>query len=591
MIAAANAREILLPDWAEFLFRPSRYKIIHGGRGSSKCLGIGTPVLMFDGTIRAVEDIEVGDRVMGPDSAPRLVLSTTQGTSELYEVAQSSAMTYVVNADHILSLRKSKSCVLDTGGRMPDWPDVTNIGLQEYLAQSDRWKGHFRGYRKDKLLSQVTVTAIGPGAYAGFAVDGDHLFCLADGTVTHNSWTVARTLLLKAASEKRRVLCGREIQKSIKDSVHKLLSDQIGNLGLTSFYQVLDTEIRGINGSEFIFTGLSNQTIDSVKSFEGIDDVWIEEGQTISKRSLEILIPTIRKPKSEINITLNPELDTDAVYARFIVDPPPGAIVKAVNYHDNPWFPEVLEQERLLCLTRNPEEYPTIWEGKCRSAVVGAIYATEVAQLLSQQRHTTVPYDPQLKVHTIWDLGWNDSMVILLVQRGGMGDLRLIGYLEENFKTLDWYAGILRAMPLNWGYDWLPHDGDTKDFKTGKSAAEILKAFGRRTRKIPNIGIETGIKAFRMALPKLWVAKGWVLPNQPAGSNSNTARFIECMKRYRRSVPVVTGEPGTPVHDEFSHGADAGRYLGVVADMLKNDEIEAATTIPTFTPMSRSCGY
>ena len=128
------------------------------------------------------------------------------------------------------------------------------------------------------------------------------------GRGSGKSWGFARELLIQGATKKLRVLCAREIQRSIKQSVHQLLSDQIQQLNLGSFYQVLESEIRGINGTQFNFTGLANNTVESIKSFEGVDIVWVEEAQTVSKRSWDILIPTIRKPKSEIWVSFNPDL-------------------------------------------------------------------------------------------------------------------------------------------------------------------------------------------------------------------------------------------------------------------------------------------
>ena len=162
------------------------------------------------------------------------------------------------------------------------------------------------------------------------------------GRGSGKSWSYARALLIKAANEAIRVLCAREIQKSIKQSVHTLLNDQIQALGLGAFYEVLEAEIRGLNGSTFSFTGLATNTVESIKSFEGCDVVWVEEAQTVSKKSWDILIPTIRKPNSEIWVSFNPNIDTDDTYTRFVVNPPENAKVVKVNYTDNPWFQEGL---------------------------------------------------------------------------------------------------------------------------------------------------------------------------------------------------------------------------------------------------------
>lgn len=379
------------------------------------------------------------------------------------------------------------------------------------------------------------------------------------GRGSGKSWGVARALLLMAARNPLRWLCAREVQKSIKDSVHRLLSDQIQELGLGAMFDVLDTEIRGLNGSLFLFSGLSQHTVESVKSFEGVDGVWVEEGQTVSKKSWDVLIPTIRKPGSEIWITFNPDLETDETYRRFVTSPPPDCVVIEMNYSDNPFFPDVLESERIHCKLTNPDDYDNIWEGACRQAVQGAIYAREVAQAVKEGRIAVVPYDPTLKVHTVWDLGWNDSMTIIIAQRL-RSEVRVIDYIEDSHKTLDWYAAELQQKRLNWGNDWLPHDGFSKDFKTGKTAAEMLKAFGRKVKQIPNLPVETGIKAARAMFPRACINK------------VKAERLIECLKRYRRAIIQSTNEPGNPVHDEFSHGADSWRYLSLVCDQFSNED-------------------
>ena len=161
-------------------------------------------------------------------------------------------------------------------------------------------------------------------------------------------------------------MCAREFQKSIKDSVHRLLTDQIESLGIQAYFEILQQEIKGPNGSQFLFTGLANNTIDSIKSFEGIDYCWVEEGQSVSERSWEILIPTIRNEGSEIWVTFNPNESTDPTYQRFIVNTPPDALVRRVNFDENPWFPEVLKKEKDYLFSVDPEAAAHIWMGECR---------------------------------------------------------------------------------------------------------------------------------------------------------------------------------------------------------------------------------
>jgi phage terminase large subunit len=373
------------------------------------------------------------------------------------------------------------------------------------------------------------------------------------------SWGVARSFLIRGAQSKRRFLCTREVQKSIRDSVHKLLSDQIAALGLGAFYEVQQTVIKGANGTEFLFAGLSDQTAESIKSFEGVDDVWVEEAQAVSKRSWDILIPTIRKDGSRITITLNPELDTDETYVRFIENPPPDAVVVKINYSDNPWFPAVLESERLHAMATMPvADYGNIWEGLCKPAVTGAIYADEVAKAQEDGRMGLFPYDPALKVHVVVDLGWNDKTAIGLFQRH-QSALRCIRYIEDDHKTLDWYSAGLRKLNLNWGTLFLPHDGEHANLQTGKSAKQVMEALGWDVSIVPNIPVEAGIRTARMGFAQTYFHK------------PECERLIQCLKRYKRNVPSSTGEPGAPCHDEWSHGADMFRYAQIVAPDMTND--------------------
>lgn len=392
----------------------------------------------------------------------------------------------------------------------------------------------------------------------GFLFSPKRYKIIRGGRGSGKSWGVARALLLQGRASRLRILCTREVQKSIKDSVHRLLSDQIQALGLGEFYEVLEAEIRGKNGTSFVFAGLASHTIESVKSFEGCDRVWIEEGQAVKKRSWEVLIPTIRKPGSEIWVTYNPELESDETHQRFLTDDEDTTVVE-MNYSDNPWFSDVLEKERIKCQLRTPDDYENIWLGKCKPAVAGAIYYGEVVRLEADKRACNVPYDPMLKVHVVFDLGWNDAMSIALVQRNA-SELRIIDYIEDSHRTLDSYSADLRAMRLNWGTVYLPHDGEHKNIQTGKSAKEIMESLGWTVKTTPSMSVEDGIRATRMTFGRMYFDK------------NKTARLLECAKRYRRAINATTNEPGAPVHDEYSHGADTLRYVSINADAMTNED-------------------
>lgn len=204
------------------------------------------------------------------------------------------------------------------------------------------------------------------------------------------SWGFARALLLQAAQRKLRILCARELQLSIQDSVHKLLSEQIISLGLEGSYQVQNAIIRGHNGSEFVFAGIRSN-ITKIKSMEGIDIVWVEEAETVSAASWDVLIPTIRKAGSEIWVSFNPREELDPTYQRFVINPPPGAKVVEINWSDNPWFADTeLAKEKDYAYSTDPEAADHVWGGKTRKV--------SEAQIL-RGRYVVEPFEPKPEWH------------------------------------------------------------------------------------------------------------------------------------------------------------------------------------------------
>lgn len=226
------------------------------------------------------------------------------------------------------------------------------------------------------------------------------------------SHSIAKSLLIRAAQKPLRVLCTREVQKSIKQSVHALLSDLIKFMDMGKFYDILESEIRGKNGSSFTFAGLASTTVESVKSFESIDVVWAEEAQVISKRSWDVLIPTIRKPGSQIIVSFNPFQDSDDTYVRFVRNTPPDSEVVKINYNDNPWFTEELEKERLHCQQTDPDNYNNIWEGECLSASEMQFITTDTVRE-AQQRQPMYMGDDALVCGIDLARGGNDNTYIV----------------------------------------------------------------------------------------------------------------------------------------------------------------------------------
>lgn len=392
------------------------------------------------------------------------------------------------------------------------------------------------------------------------------------GRWSAKSWSFARAILILGVHRPIRVLCTREVQKSIDDSVHALLKDQIKLLGLDSQYEPTQKKIFGRNGTEILYTGLLQHTILSIKSYEGIDICWVEEGQAVSERSFKILIPTIRgngpwggKDQSEIWISYNPELETDPVHQRFTIDPPENCINVLMNYHDNPWFSDLGEKERLECKRKDPDGYPNIWEGKCRPAVEGAIYYKQIEAAEEAGRICNVPYDPLLKVHVVVDIGYNDDTSIGMYQKVS-SEYRLIDYIEGHQRTWDDYDNELRTRKYNWGKLWLPPDGFAKRIESqGKSSAMILGKLGWNVAPkeliLENqLGVEEGIKLTRLNFHRLYIDK------------IKCAAFIEHIKRYRRHINQTTEAEGSPVHDDHSHAGDKLRYFMVNAKSMTNED-------------------
>ena len=382
------------------------------------------------------------------------------------------------------------------------------------------------------------------------------------------SWGVARALLIKGAQRPLRILCAREFQTSIRDSVHKLLCDQIIDLRLDGFYEITQTSIRGKNGTEFSFIGLKNN-VANVKSYEGVDICWVEEAQTTSRLSWNVLIPTIRKQDSEIWVTFNPELETDETYQRFVIHPPANSVVQKINWSDNPWFPETLDLEKNALRDRDPESYNTVWEGICRQSVDGAVFAREMQMADLEQRITKVVYDPTKPVHAVFDLGWSDATAIWFVQWIGM-ETRLIRYHEDSQKTISEYLAKMQTYGYVYDTLWLPHDAENKTLAAaGRSIDQIVRAAGYKTKIIPRTPVVDSINAARTLFRNCWFDR------------ENCADGLQCLRHYRFDVdPDTKAFSKNPVHDEYSHGADAFRMLGLVVNEPKKRVVKQTYQVP-----------
>jgi phage terminase large subunit len=386
------------------------------------------------------------------------------------------------------------------------------------------------------------------------------------------SWSFARALLIQGQIRPLRILCAREIQKSIGDSVHKLLSDQIQAMGMSGFYEIQKATILGRNGTEFIFAGLKHN-IDNIKSLESCDICWVEEAQTVSRESWEKLIPTIRKPQSEIWVSFNPGLDSDDTYKRFVADRPPRSKVTALTWRDNPWFPHVLRDEMEHLRDRDPRAYEHIWEGVCRSAVEGAIYEAEIRDAEFEGRICRVPYDRAAPVHTAWDLGFQDTVAIWMFQKVGF-EYRIIDYLENNQKALNWYLKELQAKKYLWGTDYLPWDGGSKQLGTGMSIQDLMREAGRTVRVTKQLRVVDGINAVRTIFPQIYI------------DAERCADGLQGLRYYRWAAVSSTGsERREPLHDAASHPADAFRTMAVAIKRPLREDGENTSWRPEPIPL------
>jgi len=372
------------------------------------------------------------------------------------------------------------------------------------------------------------------------------------------------TALIMGMERPIRVVCGREIQKSIKDSVHTLLSDMIRRYNLEWFYTIQETVIKGKNGTEFKFRGLKHNITD-IKSLEGVDYFIIEEAENVSNNSYEVLLPTIRKEGSEIWIIFNVKNISDPTYQRFIVNQDPDNLVRKISYRDNPFFPAVLEKERLKLLSDDPEAYQHIWEGEPDIRRSGAIYAKQMAKAREEGRITIVPYDPAYEVFTAWDLGYSkgNATSIWWLQFVGR-ELRWLEYYEREGEFVPHFAKVVKEKPYQYmvkGH-FLPHDGAAGNVRGG-SVVDQLAQLGILTTTIDRALNEEVIATQRGALSAMLEYSVFDVKKTEEGVfglENYHFEWDEDRSRFKNK----------PHHDWSSNPADAARYAACAAGIVKN---------------------
>lgn len=385
----------------------------------------------------------------------------------------------------------------------------------------------------------------------------------------------ARALLMMGAADPQRILCAREYQNSIKQSVHKTIAGQIDAMKMNYLYEVENGRIfhRTIP-TEFIFEGMHGN-IDRIKSYAKIKKCWIEEGQSTLQDSFETLDPTIRELASQVWVSFNPILSTDYIFDHFVnKTPPDNAIVRKISFRDNPWFPDVLRKMMLQMRESDPDAYMNIWEGEPRLLLAGAVYAEELRAARAGGRICDVPYEPLRPVDMTWDLGHADKTAIWLTQQVGF-ELRFVDYYECSGKPLSHYLEWLQARKSSHGQHYvyglcnLPHDAKAKQLGTKLSVEEQLAAvFGRsNVRVLPRLSLTDGINAARTMFTNCYFDK------------KRCADGITALSHYRYEVVEKQTGRGpqlsrVPVHDENSHGADAFRYVAIGRKLPKASVME-----------------
>jgi phage terminase large subunit len=357
-----------------------------------------------------------------------------------------------------------------------------------------------------------------------------------------------------------RGLCCREIQKSLKESAKRLLEQKIEDHGLGGLFEVQSTEIKTPGGGLIAFAGLQDHTAESIKSYEGFDVAWVEEAQTVSSRSWNLLRPTIRKPGSEIWASWNPRLKTDPVDVTFRGEEvPTGSAIIRANWDSNPWFPDELEQERLDCLRMQPDQYAHIWEGDYVSVAEGAYYAKDLALAKVQHRIAEIGPDPLMEYKAFWDIGTRDATAIWIAQFVG-SQIRVLDYYEAVGQPLGSHLGWLRSNGYGSARCYLPHDGAAINHLTADKFEDHIRSAGFSVEVVKNQGKQAAMKrveAARRLFPNIHFNE-----RTTQGGRDALGWYHE-KKDEQRNIGLG------PEHDWASHGADAFGLMCIAHEQPK----------------------
>ena len=400
-------------------------------------------------------------------------------------------------------------------------------------------------------------------------IDEDYRYkVMYGGRGSAKSWTAARKLILRATEKPLLILCTRELQKSIKESVHRLLTNQINMLGLKEFFTVTGTSIKGRNGSEFIFLGVRHNT-DEIKSTEGVDICWIEEGHNLTEESWDLIDPTIRKEGSEIWITFNTRFKFDFLYQLFVANKPPeDSWVQQINYDSNPYFTDANRQQMLQMKKKDYDKYRNVWLGHLRELATGAIFGSQVTEVRKSKRLTFIPVEKSQEMMTFFDLGKNDHTAIWFIQYVGL-QWRIIDYYENRLEEIDHYVRVIKNLGYNYGEHFLPHDAQHQRLGMNRSIQQQFEDGGIRPTQIVERIPEKhmAIQLARDIFPKCWFHQGeegseeGLIEWLPDGMQTRAQRMergweVLCNYRYKYNEEDKVFRQ-IPHHDWASNGADA----------------------------------
>jgi len=366
----------------------------------------------------------------------------------------------------------------------------------------------------------------------------------------------AELLIARSVSAKFDAVCVREVQKSIRQSVKKLIDAKIESLGVSDQFEILDNEIRSAKGGLIVFQGMQDHTADSIKSLEDFDVAWVEEAQSLSTYSLTLLRPTLRKPGSELWFSWNPRRKTDAVDVLLRgPSPPTGSTVIRANWSENPWFPDELKQERRDDQRDRPDQYDHIWEGDYAKVTEGAYYSASLTEARKENRIGFVARDPNMAIRTFWDLGRRDHTAIWVAQWVGQ-KIALLDYIEGSGQPPSYYFEELRQRGYRGCMVYLPHDGSRvgPENHNGKSYEDQAREAGFDVEVIRNQGPSAAmlrIDAGRRLFPRMWF------------NEATTADGLEVLGAYHERRDDKREIGLGPEHDWASHGADAFGLLAV----------------------------